>query len=144
MRFGSAEIYDVIDLCFAPATSHAAHTVVDCLVVGQSIAKGTDERVILFVKLLEGQVLTEDLEKKIKAEIRLRRSARHVPARVSRSSSAASRAPETLSLRVYCAVKIIQVHDIPYTVNLKRVEVPVKKVSFIFREVHVRNVSAER
>ncbi|KAI0921855.1 hypothetical protein AcW1_004282 [Taiwanofungus camphoratus] len=104
VRFGSAEIYDVIDLCFAPATSHAAHTVVDCLVVGQSIAKGTDERVILFVKLLEGQVLTEDLEKKIKAEIRLRRSARHVPAR------------------------IIQVHDIPYTVNLKRVEVPVKKV----------------
>ncbi|KAI9000978.1 acetoacyl-CoA synthetase [Trametes punicea] len=104
VRFGSAEIYDVIEHCFAPTTTHAAHTVVDSLVVGQSIARGTDERVILFVKLLEGQVLTEELEKRIKAEIRARRSARHVPAR------------------------IIQVDDIPYTVNMKRVEVPVKKI----------------
>ncbi|KAI0335499.1 acetoacyl-CoA synthetase [Cubamyces sp. BRFM 1775] len=104
VRFGSAEIYDVIEHCFAPTTTHAAHTIVDSLVVGQSIAGGTDERVILFVKLLEGQMLTEDLEKRIKAEIRARRSARHVPAR------------------------IIQVDDIPYTVNMKRVEVPVKKI----------------
>ncbi|KAH9899837.1 acetoacyl-CoA synthetase [Cubamyces lactineus] len=104
VRFGSAEIYDVIEHCFAPSTTHAAHTVVDSLVVGQSIAGGTDERVVLFVKLLEGQVLTEELEKRIKAEIRARRSARHVPAR------------------------IIQVDDIPYTVNMKRVEVPVKKI----------------
>ncbi|CDO76278.1 hypothetical protein BN946_scf184470.g36 [Trametes cinnabarina] len=104
VRFGSAEIYDVIEHCFAPSTTHTAHTIVDSLVVGQSIAQGTDERVILFVKLLEGQVLTEELEKRIKAEIRARRSARHVPAR------------------------IIQVDDIPYTVNMKRVEVPVKKI----------------
>ncbi|KZT12742.1 acetoacyl-CoA synthetase [Laetiporus sulphureus 93-53] len=104
IRFGSAEIYDVIELCFSPSTSHAGHAIVDCLVVGQSIADGTDERVILFVKLLEGQTLTPELEKKIKAEVRSRRSARHVPAR------------------------IIQVRDIPYTVNMKRVEVPVKKI----------------
>ncbi|KAH9936950.1 acetoacyl-CoA synthetase [Amylocystis lapponica] len=104
VRFGSAEIYDVIELCFAPGASHAAHTIVDCLVIGQSIAKGTDERVILFVKLLEGQVLSTELEEKVKTEIRSRRSARHVPARV------------------------IQVQDIPYTVNMKRVEVPVKKI----------------
>ncbi|GBE79455.1 Malonamoyl-CoA synthetase vrtB [Sparassis crispa] len=101
VRFGSAEVYDVIDLCFAPATSHGAHAIVDSLVIGQGIAKGADERVILFIKLLEGQVLSAELEKRIKAEIRVRRSARHVPARVQ---------------------------DIPYTVNLKRVEVPVKKI----------------
>ena len=83
VRFGSAEIYDVIEHCFAPPATHAAHTIVDCLAVGQSIAGGTDERVILFVKLLEGQVLTGELEKRIKTEIRARRSARHVPARVS-------------------------------------------------------------
>lgn len=83
VRFGSAEIYDVIEHCFAPGSTHAAHTIVDCVAVGQSIAGGTDERVILFVKLLEGQVLTEELEKRIKTEIRARRSARHVPARVS-------------------------------------------------------------
>ncbi|PCH41206.1 acetoacetyl-CoA synthetase [Wolfiporia cocos MD-104 SS10] len=104
VRFGSAEIYDVIELCFAPSSSHAAHTIVDSLVIGQNITGGTDERVILFVKLLEGQTLTEELEKRIKAEVRSRRSARHVPAR------------------------IVQVRDIPYTVNLKRVEVPVKKI----------------
>ncbi|KAI0832453.1 acetoacyl-CoA synthetase [Trametes gibbosa] len=104
VRFGSAEIYDVLEHCFAPAATHAAHTVADSLVVGQSVARGTDERVVLFVKLLEGQTLTPELEARIRAEIRARRSARHVPAR------------------------IIQVDDIPYTVNMKRVEVPVKKI----------------
>ena len=83
MRFGSAELYDVLDLCFAPETTHHAHTVADCLAVGQSIAHGADERVVLFVKLLEGETLSEELEKRIKHEIRTRRSARHVPAKVS-------------------------------------------------------------
>ncbi|KAI0796637.1 acetoacetate-CoA ligase [Abortiporus biennis] len=104
VRFGSAELYDVIDMYFAPNVAHSSHTIVDCLAVGQSIEQGTDERVILFVKLLEGQHLTAELEKKIKTEIRTRKSPRHVPAR------------------------IIQVEDIPYTLNGKRVEVPVKKI----------------
>ncbi|THG95812.1 hypothetical protein EW026_g5914 [Hermanssonia centrifuga] len=104
IRFGSAELYDVIDLCFAPEVTHHAHTIVDALAIGQSIAQGTDERVILFVKLLEGEALSEDLVKRIKHEIRTRRSARHVPA------------------------KVIQVEDIPYTLTGKRVEVPVKKI----------------
>ena len=83
VRFGSAELYDVIDLCFSPEASHHSHTIVDCLAVGHSIAQGTDERVILFVKLLEGESLTEELEKRVKHEIRTRRTARHVPAKVS-------------------------------------------------------------
>lgn len=165
VRFGSAEIYDVIEHCFAPPATHAAHTIVDCLAVGQSIAGGTDERVILFVKLLEGQVLTGELEKRIKTEIRARRSARHVPARVStiafglgapllvrRAAPACSRGarrreqlrgeeslgrklnPCNVACSCFCrsAVQIIQVEDIPYTVNMKRVEVPVKKVSCVF------------
>jgi acetoacetyl-CoA synthetase len=73
----------VIDLCFSPETTHEAHTVADCLAVGQLVAAGTDERVILFVKLLEGEMLSDELVKRIKHEIRLRRSARHVPAEVS-------------------------------------------------------------
>jgi acetoacetyl-CoA synthetase len=60
-----------------------AYTIVDCLAVGQSIASGTDERVILFVKLLDGYDLSEELQTKIRAEIRTRRSPRHVPAKVS-------------------------------------------------------------
>ncbi|KDQ64516.1 hypothetical protein JAAARDRAFT_145328 [Jaapia argillacea MUCL 33604] len=104
VRFGSAELYDVLDMCFSPSSTHASHTVIDFLAVGQSIDGGTDERVVLFVQLMEGQHLSEELEKKIRQEIRVRRSARHVPAR------------------------IIQVQDVPYTLNGKRVEVPVKKI----------------
>lgn len=49
-------------------------------------------------------MLSTDLEKKIKSEVRIRRTPRHVPA------------------------MIIQVEDIPYTLTSKRVEVPVKKI----------------
>ena len=72
VRFGSAELYDVIDMCFAPDATHHTHTIVDCLAVGQSISQGTDERVVLFVKLLEGETLSEELEKRVKGEIRTR------------------------------------------------------------------------
>lgn len=83
VRFGSAELYDVIDTQFAPNATHSSHAIVDCLAIGQSIQQGTDERVIMFVKLLEGETLTPELEKRIKTEIRNKRSARHVPAKVS-------------------------------------------------------------
>ena len=83
VRFGSAEIYDVIEISFSPsATSNPAHVIIDCLAVGQSIDGGTDERVILFVQLAAGETLSIDMEKKIKSEIRTRRSPRHVPAMV--------------------------------------------------------------
>jgi acetoacetyl-CoA synthetase len=83
VRFGSAEIYDVIDMCFShSATLNPSHIIVDCLVVGQSIDGGMDERVILFVQLQAGEALSLDLQKKIKSEIRTRRTPRHVPAMV--------------------------------------------------------------
>ncbi|KAF7976274.1 hypothetical protein HWV62_7166 [Athelia sp. TMB] len=105
VRFGSAEIYEVVEMCFSPSTAASkAHTIVDCLAVGQSIDGNTDERVVLFVQLVEGELLSADLEKLIKTEVRTRRSPRHVPS------------------------KIVQVQDIPYTLNGKRVEVPVKKL----------------
>ncbi|TDL29505.1 acetoacyl-CoA synthetase [Rickenella mellea] len=105
VRFGSSEIYDVLDTCFKPSpTLPSSHVVFDCLAVGQSLRGGTDERVILFIKLGEGVVCTDELQKRIKAEVRARRSPRHVPE------------------------KIIQVQDVPYTLNGKRVEVPVKKI----------------
>ncbi|KAH9482673.1 Acetoacetyl-CoA synthetase [Psilocybe cubensis] len=102
IRFGSSEIYEVLDLCFSHPT--AEFMVVDYLAVGQKTEGGADERVILFVKLPPGQKITPEFERKVKAEIRARRSPRHVPAR------------------------IIQVSDVPYTLNGKRVEVLVKKI----------------
>lgn len=74
----------------------------DAVVVGQSW--NNDVRVILFVKLAQGYDLTPELEAKIRADIRANASPRHVPA------------------------KIIACPDVPYTLNMKKVELAVKKV----------------
>ena len=74
----------------------------DSLAVGQNWKN--DIRVILFVQLAKGFNLTEDLKNKIKRTLRKNASPRHVPA------------------------KIIAVPDIPYTLNMKKVEIAVKKV----------------
>jgi acetoacetyl-CoA synthetase len=74
----------------------------DSIVVGQNWKN--DVRVILFVKLAQGFELTEALTKKIKTTIRTHASPRHVPA------------------------KILTVDDIPYTLNMKKVELAVRKV----------------
>ncbi|RJR26113.1 MAG: acetoacetate--CoA ligase [Desulfobacteraceae bacterium] len=74
----------------------------DSLVVGQEW-KG-DVRVILFLKLAPGQALTDELQNRIRTTLRKNASPRHVPA------------------------KIIAVPDIPYTLNMKKVELAVKKI----------------
>ncbi len=74
----------------------------DSVVVGQDW--NNDVRVILFVKLAEGIELTDELKNKINQTIRTNASPRHVPA------------------------KIISVPAVPYTLNMKKVELAVKKV----------------
>ncbi len=74
----------------------------DSLVIGQDIK--SDMRVILFVKMAQGFELTEELKDKIKRTIKENASPRHVPR------------------------KVIPVEDIPYTLNMKKVELAVKKV----------------
>jgi acetoacetyl-CoA synthetase len=74
----------------------------DSVVVGQDW--NNDVRVILFVKLAEGLELTDELKNKIKQTIRTNASPRHVPA------------------------NIIRVPAVPYTLNMKKVELAVKKV----------------
>lgn len=76
--------------------------IADSLAIGQSW-KG-DQRIILFVKLAEGYTLTPELESKIKKRLRERASPRHVPDRV------------------------VQVPDIPYTLNMKKVESAVTNI----------------
>lgn len=56
--------------------------ITDYLAVGQKTNGGADERVVLFVKLPAQHELTPKFEAKINAEIRARRSPRHVPAQV--------------------------------------------------------------
>ncbi|MBF0118949.1 MAG: acetoacetate--CoA ligase [Desulfobacterales bacterium] len=74
----------------------------DSIVIGQEWQN--DVRVVLFVKIKTGFDLTDGLKEKIKKIIRDSASPRHVPA------------------------KIIQVPDIPYTLNMKKVELAVKKM----------------
>lgn len=76
--------------------------IADSLVIGQPWKN--DVRVLLFVKLAEGFGLTDELKKKIANTIRANASPRHVPA------------------------KILEVPDVPYTLNMKKVELAVKKV----------------
>ena len=74
----------------------------DSVVIGQNWQN--DVRVILFVQLAAGQELTDELKNKIKQTIRSNASPRHVPA------------------------KILSVPAVPYTLNMKKVELAVKKV----------------
>lgn len=119
VRFGSAEIYNIVD---------TYPEVEDSLCVGQTLKDGTDERVVLFLKVAgtdkaslavaaktngsateaEKQVLdaplNADLVNRIKTHIRNQLSPRHVPA------------------------FILKTTDIPYTINGKKVEIAVKKI----------------
>ncbi len=76
--------------------------VADSIVVSQDW--DNDVRVILFVKMAPGYELTPWIEDRIRQAIRTNASPRHVPA------------------------KIIPVKDIPYTLNMKKVELAVKKI----------------
>jgi acetoacetyl-CoA synthetase len=76
--------------------------VTDSVVVGQKW--NDDVRVVLFVTLAKGVDLDEALVKQIKTTIRNACSPRHVPA------------------------KVIQVQEIPYTINMKKVELAVRNV----------------
>jgi acetoacetyl-CoA synthetase len=93
VRIGTAEIYRRVD---------QIGEIADSVVVGQNWKN--DVRVILFVKLIPGAELTDELINKIRKTIRTNASPRHVPA------------------------KIIEVPDVPYTLNMKKVELAVKKV----------------
>lgn len=76
--------------------------VADSLAIGQNWEG--DQRIILFVKMKEGVTLNDEIKDKIKKVIKDNASPRHVPA------------------------KIIQVPDIPYTRNMKKVESAVTNI----------------
>jgi acetoacetyl-CoA synthetase len=93
VRIGTAEIYRVVE---------RIADVEEAVAIGQIWQ--SDTRVVLFLKLKEGKVLDDALEKRIRADIKKHASPRHVPA------------------------KIVQVADIPRTKNGKIVELAVKAV----------------
>jgi acetoacetyl-CoA synthetase len=72
VRFGSAEIYSVIEDLFSDE-------VADSLCVGQRRPQDVDENVMLFLLMRPGANLTPDLITRIQKAIREKRSPRHVP-----------------------------------------------------------------
>jgi acetoacetyl-CoA synthetase len=93
VRIGTAEIY---------AEMEKLPEIADSLAIGQNYQD--DQRVILFVKLVPGNVLTEELKAKIRDTLRENASPRHVPA------------------------LILETPDIPYTLNMKKVESAVTNI----------------
>ena len=93
VRIGTAEIY---------AQMENLPEVMDSLAVGQNYQE--DQRVILFVKLAAGYVLSDELKDKIKKTLRENASPRHVPA------------------------VILEAPEIPYTLNMKKVESAVTNI----------------
>jgi acetoacetyl-CoA synthetase len=99
VRIGTAEIYRQVE---------QLDEIVESLVIGQQWEN--DERVVLFVRLRDGQQLSPEIEARIRRRIRENATPRHVPA------------------------KIVQVPEIPRTKSGKIVELAVRDV------VHGRNV----
>src|ERR687883_617709 len=93
VRIGTAEIYAQVE---------QMPEIAEALAIGQ--AWDNDVRVVLFVRLAEGQALDEELRARIKRKIREGASPRHVPA------------------------KTVQVADIPRTKSGKIVELAVRDV----------------
>ena len=97
VRIGTAEIYRQVE--------HLPE-VVESVAIGQTFAgkRGTDERVVLFVRLRHGTLLDDALRDRIKRQIRENVTPHHVPK------------------------KIIQVADIPRTLSGKITELAVREV----------------
>ncbi|KAI1129467.1 acetoacetate-CoA ligase [Nemania abortiva] len=96
VRFGSAEIYSVIERNF--------DQIADSICVGQRRPQDNDESVMLFLLMRPGHKFTQKLVQEVKEAIRRETTKRHVPKYV------------------------FETPGIPTTVNLKKVELPVKQI----------------
>jgi len=96
VRFGSAEIYNVIEQ-YCPQVQ-------DSICVGQRRPTGHDETVLLFLMMAPGHKFSQAIVKDVKDAIARELSKRHVPKHV------------------------FETPEIPTTINLKKVELPVKQI----------------
>ncbi|KAK3308731.1 uncharacterized protein B0T15DRAFT_411467 [Chaetomium strumarium] len=97
VRFGSAEIYSVVERRFSDRVQ-------DSLCVGQRRPQDVDESVMLFLLMRPGTRFDRALVREVKQAIAADLSKRHVPKYV------------------------FETPEIPTTVNLKKVELPVKQI----------------
>ncbi|KAI0019033.1 acetoacetate-CoA ligase [Xylariomycetidae sp. FL0641] len=98
VRFGSAEIYNILTKFFGPEIE-------DAVCVGRRRENDHDEAVCLFVVMCEGREFTDELRKRIQKTIREELSPRHVPVVIEECG-----------------------RGIPKTGNGKKIEVAVKQI----------------
>ena len=94
VRIGTAEIYNAVN---------ELEQVKDALVITTDESDGSS-KMLLFVQLINDLKLDDDIQTKIKANLRKQYSPRHVPD------------------------SIFQIKDIPYTLSGKKLEIPIKKI----------------
>tara|TARA_Y100001935_G_scaffold255658_1_gene270624 strand:+ start:8327 stop:10270 length:1944 start_codon:yes stop_codon:yes gene_type:complete len=93
IRIGTAEFYQILD---------HFDGIVDSLV--SSVVLDNEEKIVLFLKLNNGQSLTPEIKKEVRSQLKEKASPRHMPQ------------------------MIVQVSQIPYTKNGKKCEVNVKRI----------------
>lgn len=98
IRFGSGEIYAIVEA--TPFNTEISNS----LCVGRRRQQDSDEDVFLFLIMNQGYSLTPDLRNQLEDAIKRGLSSRHVPR------------------------FILEVPDIPTTINGKKVETPVKQM----------------
>lgn len=97
VRFGSAEIYNIL-------LKHFPEQIEDALCIGRRRETDSDETVVLFLKMKEGETFSPELVKSVQLMIRKELSARHVPGIVDETP------------------------EIPVTTNGKKIEAAVKQI----------------
>lgn len=133
VRFGSAEIYSIID-------AHFSDVIQDSICVGQRRPGDDDESVMLFLLMKPGNDFTPELVKRVNEAIKKEMSPRHVPRYTFQT-------PDIPVSVFICWTRSLS-HSIPLlpislhhhtnpsrsltqaqtTVNLKKVELPVKQI----------------
>lgn len=120
VRFGSAEIYNVLDTQFTKE-------IIDSICVGQRRPRDADESVILFLLMRPGVKFDQQLVTRVKDAIRKSLSARHVPKYIFETPAIPVRTVYFLSLK-WLSFRSSDIFTFQVTVNLKKVELPVKQI----------------
>lgn len=115
VRFGSSEIYSVVDANFSDKVD-------DSLCVAQRRPDDADEAVILFVLMRDGHRLTRQLISEIKAAIGQALSKRHIPKYIFETPEIPVR-QSTLCHAFFTPLTSSQI-----TATHKKVELPVKQI----------------
>ena len=104
VRIGTAEIYRQVE---------QIPQVLEAVVVGQDLPDG-DQQVVLFVVLVDGETLTDELQREIRKVVRVGASPRHVPAVIQ----AVADIPRTRSGKI----SELAVRDVLHGRNVKNTE----------------------